>query len=140
MRPGVTGLAQVSGRNALTWEEKFAFDVEYVERRSWRLDLSIVVRTLQVTVSRQGISADDDVTMPEFLGMIPSRRGDRDVTRRVVLVGVGGHGRECLDVLEASIAGGESIEVLGFVDDEPAEENLRRVRDLGYPYLGPTPR
>jgi sugar O-acyltransferase (sialic acid O-acetyltransferase NeuD family) len=60
------------------------------------------------------------------------------MTRAVVLVGVGGHGRECLDVLEASIVGGESIEMLGFVDDAPAEENLRRVRDLGYRYLGTT--
>ena len=60
------------------------------------------------------------------------------MTRSVVLVGVGGHGRECLDVLEASIVGGRSIEVLGFVDDAPAEQNLRRVHDLGYRYLGPT--
>ena len=74
VRPGVTGLAQVSGRNALTWEQKLAKDVEYVDRRSWRLDLRIVVRTLQVTLSRRGISAADDVTMPEFLGASESPR------------------------------------------------------------------
>ena len=74
VRPGVTGLAQVSGRNALTWEQKLAKDVEYVDRRSWRLDLRIVVRTLRVTLSRRGISAADDVTMPEFLGASESPR------------------------------------------------------------------
>jgi lipopolysaccharide/colanic/teichoic acid biosynthesis glycosyltransferase len=68
VRPGVTGLAQVSGRNAITWDEKFAKDVEYVDRRSLRLDLQIIRRTMAGVLRRQGISADGDVTMPEFRG------------------------------------------------------------------------
>jgi lipopolysaccharide/colanic/teichoic acid biosynthesis glycosyltransferase len=68
VRPGVTGLAQVSGRNAITWDEKFARDVEYVDRRSLRLDLSIIWRTVSQVFRRHGIAADGDVTMPEFLG------------------------------------------------------------------------
>ncbi|USQ76091.1 sugar transferase [Ornithinimicrobium cryptoxanthini] len=68
VRPGVTGLAQVSGRNALTWEDKFAKDVEYVDKHSLRLDLSILLITLGKVLQRDGISADGDVTMPEFLG------------------------------------------------------------------------
>ncbi|WP_210438954.1 sugar transferase [Nocardioides xinjiangensis] len=68
VRPGVTGLAQVSGRNAITWDEKFAKDVEYVDTRGLALDLTIIWRTLAQVVRRDGISADGDVTMPEFKG------------------------------------------------------------------------
>lgn len=68
VRPGVTGLAQVSGRNAITWDEKFAKDVEYVDDRSLLLDLKIVWRTVAQVARRDGIAAVDDVTMPEFVG------------------------------------------------------------------------
>lgn len=72
VRPGVTGLAQVSGRNALSWQEKLALDVEYVESRSWRLDLKILIVTLGKVLRRDGISDADTPTMTEFLG---DRRG-----------------------------------------------------------------
>jgi lipopolysaccharide/colanic/teichoic acid biosynthesis glycosyltransferase len=68
VRPGVTGLAQVSGRNAITWDAKFAKDVEYVDQRSLSLDLSIVWRTLIQVFRRHGIAAEGNVTMPEFTG------------------------------------------------------------------------
>ncbi|GAA1915963.1 sugar transferase [Nocardioides lentus] len=68
VRPGVTGLVQVSGRNALTWEDKFALDVEYVDRRSLRLDVSILVRTLLRVAKRDGIADAGGVTMAEFMG------------------------------------------------------------------------
>jgi lipopolysaccharide/colanic/teichoic acid biosynthesis glycosyltransferase len=66
--PGVTGLAQVSGRNRLSWEAKFALDLEYVERRSLGLDLWILVRTCWRVLRREGIASDGSVTMPEFRG------------------------------------------------------------------------
>ncbi len=65
-RPGVTGLAQVSGRNALTWQEKFRLDVEYVDSRSLTLDLSILARTAKSVLTRQGISADGHMTARKF--------------------------------------------------------------------------
>jgi lipopolysaccharide/colanic/teichoic acid biosynthesis glycosyltransferase len=71
VRPGVTGLAQVSGRNGLTWEAKFALDVEYVERRSLRLDLWILARTVRCVLRREGIAADGSATMPEFRASAP---------------------------------------------------------------------
>lgn len=74
VRPGLTGLAQVSGRNALSWEERLALDVEYVERRCARLDLAILWRTLFAVVRREGISARGHATMAEFMGS-PSSRG-----------------------------------------------------------------
>jgi len=66
--PGITGLAQVCGRNALTWEEKFELDVWYVEHQNLRLDAWILWRTLVTVVRRDGVSAHGHATMPEFFG------------------------------------------------------------------------
>ncbi|WP_409483688.1 sugar transferase [Arsenicicoccus dermatophilus] len=68
VRPGLTGLAQVSGRNGLSWEERFALDVEYVDRRSLGLDLRILARTIATVVGREGVSAEGHATMPAFRG------------------------------------------------------------------------
>lgn len=66
--PGVTGWAQVNGRNALSWDEKFALDVWYVDNRSLWLDLRIVVRTFFKVFARSGIDHAPDRPMPEFMG------------------------------------------------------------------------
>lgn len=66
VRPGLTGWAQVQGRNALTWEEKFACDVWYVDNRSFGLDAKILARTLLNVVRREGIDASADETMGEL--------------------------------------------------------------------------
>jgi lipopolysaccharide/colanic/teichoic acid biosynthesis glycosyltransferase len=68
VRPGVTGLAQVRGRNALSWEEKFALDVWYVDHRSIALNARICAETILTVLRRDGIAAAGDVTMPEFTG------------------------------------------------------------------------
>ncbi|MBM3826473.1 MAG: sugar transferase [Verrucomicrobia bacterium] len=68
VKPGVTGWAQVNGRNALTWEEKFALDVWYVDHRSFRLDMKIVVLTFFKVFARSGIDAGEGKTMEEFRG------------------------------------------------------------------------
>jgi lipopolysaccharide/colanic/teichoic acid biosynthesis glycosyltransferase len=66
VRPGLTGLAQVSGRNAITWEEKFRKDIFYVDNHNLLLDLKIIAQTLLKVLRRDGISAAGDATMPEF--------------------------------------------------------------------------
>ncbi|PXX95528.1 sugar transferase [Halomonas sp. LBP4] len=68
VRPGVTGWAQVNGRNALSWNEKFDLDVWYVDHHSLRLDLRILLLTVRKVVVREGIAHDGDVAMPEFRG------------------------------------------------------------------------
>lgn len=68
VKPGITGWAQVNGRNALTWEEKFKLDVWYVDNWSLWLDIKILFMTLVKVFKREGISADGHVTMPEFKG------------------------------------------------------------------------
>ena len=74
VRPGITGWAQVNGRNAISWEEKFALDLWYVEHQSLSLDLRILLLTLGRVLKRQGISAESEPTMPRFVGTI---RGER---------------------------------------------------------------
>ena len=68
LRPGITGWAQVNGRNQVTWEQKLALDVWYVEHRSLVLDLRILARTAGQVLRSDGISHDGSATMPEFLG------------------------------------------------------------------------
>lgn len=68
LRPGVTGWAQVNGRNAISWDEKFALDVWYVDNRSFWLDLKIIWLTIRKVVKRDGISAAGEATMPRFKG------------------------------------------------------------------------
>ena len=68
VRPGVTGWAQINGRNALSWDEKFAMDVWYVDNRSFWLDVKIIFLTVKKVVIKDGISADGHATMPHFKG------------------------------------------------------------------------
>jgi lipopolysaccharide/colanic/teichoic acid biosynthesis glycosyltransferase len=68
VKPGMTGLAQVSGRNALTWEEKFALDVHYVDHVSLWLDVTIMARTVIKILRREGISQEGHVSAEEFMG------------------------------------------------------------------------
>lgn len=68
VRPGVTGWAQINGRNAVSWDEKFALDIWYVDNRSLWLDLKIIWLTIRKVVKRDGISAAGEATMPKFTG------------------------------------------------------------------------
>ncbi len=68
VRPGITGWAQVNGRNAISWEDKFALDVWYVENRSLWLDLKILWRTVRKVLVRDGICAAGEATMTRFTG------------------------------------------------------------------------
>ena len=68
VRPGITGWAQVNGRNALGWDEKFKLDVWYVDNFSLWLDMRILVATVMLVIKRDGISPDDQEIMPRFTG------------------------------------------------------------------------
>ena len=68
VRPGITGWAQVNGRNAISWEQKFSFDVWYVENKSFWLDIKILLLTVKKVFVREGISADGHVTIEPFKG------------------------------------------------------------------------
>jgi lipopolysaccharide/colanic/teichoic acid biosynthesis glycosyltransferase len=69
VRPGITGWAQVNGRNAISWADKFALDVWYVDHRSMWLDVQILWRTVRKVLARDGVSAAGEATMPKFKGL-----------------------------------------------------------------------
>ena len=75
VRPGITGWAQVNGRNAVTWDEKFALDVWYVDHRSTRLDVEILAKTVSQVFSGHGVSAPGHATMEPFRGSAESGEG-----------------------------------------------------------------
>lgn len=72
VRPGLTGWAQVHGRNLASWEEKFAYDVDYVDHISFALDVKIIFMTVRCVFAREGISAEGSATMEAFTGSIKS--------------------------------------------------------------------
>ena len=68
VRPGFTGLAQVHGRNAISWEEKFDWDVKYVDNITFKGDCKIIIDTVKTVLKREGINSDTSATMEEFMG------------------------------------------------------------------------
>lgn len=117
-RPGITGWAQVNGRNALSWEEKFELDVWYVDNQSFLLDLKILLMTVQKVVKRDGISQAGEATMTAFTGTPPAAC---TIARRAVsakhiyIIGGGGHGS-----VVAEIASALGYDMAGFIDDDPS--------------------
>lgn len=75
VRPGITGWAQVSGRNSLSWEEKFELDVQYIEKQSFLLDMKIILLTIKKAIIREGIAAQGEATMPRFTGSQNTEEG-----------------------------------------------------------------
>lgn len=75
VRPGITGWAQINGRNATSWEERFRLDIWYVDHRGLKLDLKILAATITKVVRREGISADGAATMPPFTGSAEEQPG-----------------------------------------------------------------
>jgi lipopolysaccharide/colanic/teichoic acid biosynthesis glycosyltransferase len=73
VRPGITGLAQVKGRNAISWEDKFNLDVMYVDNMTLLLDIKIILLTVKKVISREGISAYGEATMPKFTGTLDKK-------------------------------------------------------------------
>lgn len=73
VRPGFTGLAQINGRNAISWEEKFDLDVQYVDNVTFLNDWKIILATIRTVIRKEGISSDTSATMEEFFGTEDSR-------------------------------------------------------------------
>jgi lipopolysaccharide/colanic/teichoic acid biosynthesis glycosyltransferase len=68
VRPGITGWAQVNGRNGISWDDKFSLDVWYVDNRSLLLDIRIIFMTIAAVLARKDVTAAGEATMPEFMG------------------------------------------------------------------------
>lgn len=136
--PGLTGLAQVSGRNGLSWDRKLALDVEYVDQCCMSLDIRILLRTVGVVLCRDGVSGAGEVTMSEFMGEpVPQLPDPRP---SLVIVGCGGFGREVYCTVRAINAAGGDWDVEGFVDDDPSPADRDAVGALGARIVGTVDR
>ena len=135
--PGLTGLAQVSGRNGLSWDRKLALDVEYVDQCCMSLDIRILLRTVGAVLRRDGISGAGEVTMSDFMSE-PGRQPS-DMRTALVIVGCGGFGREVFGIVRAINAAGGDWHFEGFVDDDPSADRAA-VDALGARILGTVDR
>ena len=115
VRPGITGWAQVNGRNALSWEEKLELDVWYVDNWSLWLDLRILGRTLWQVIRREGISHEGSATMPEFEGRVRAGMSER---LPLYVFGAGGHGKVVAEAARASVG----FALLRVPDDDPERQ------------------
>jgi sugar transferase EpsL len=78
IKPGITGWAQINGRNAISWEEKFKMDIWYVENRSFCLDLKIIAKTIGKVLKRDGINQEGQATAEEFMGSYQDAKAQRN--------------------------------------------------------------
>lgn len=117
MKPGITGWAQVNGRNALSWDEKFSCDVWYIDHYSFWLDMKILFLTVKKVFIKEGISAEGEATMPPFTG-----------NRKLAVIGAGGHGKVVAELAAALGTYGEIV----FLDDR-AQGSVN-----GFPVIGTT--
>lgn len=109
VKPGITGWAQINGRNTIDWETKFELDVFYVEHISFGLDLKILLKTVKKILIKEGINAQNSATIEPFSG-----------TTSVYVFGAGGHGKVVLDVLLSE----NKYVIKGILDDAPQSDLL----------------
>jgi sugar O-acyltransferase (sialic acid O-acetyltransferase NeuD family) len=130
VKPGITGWAQINGRNGLDWEQKFALDTWYVNHQSFWLDLRILTKTAWQVFRRNGITQPGHATMPEFLG---TRAGNEKIKsthrKRIVIVGAGGAAREVASAIRSIDQIEPQYEFLGYVVSDLARLQPRDSRD-----------
>ena len=131
VRPGITGLAQVSGRNAISWEDKFNYDVQYVDNITFIGDLKIMFQTVGKVLKREGISSATSVTMEEFMGSEEKKR----YMNNLIIIGASGFGREVAWAVERQNKAKPTWNLLGFIDDN---ESIQGKEINGYKVLGKT--
>ena len=119
VKPGITGWAQVNGRNAISWSQKFQYDIWYVDNQSIWLDLKIIALTVKKVFIREGISAAGEATMSKFLGDNP--------IKKLAIFGAGGHAKVVADTAEC--CGWGTIEV--FDDNWPSEQLVHHLSIVG---------
>lgn len=106
VRPGLTGLAQVNGRNLLSWEGRFKKDLEYVNNITFINDIKIILKTIKTVLIREGINQEGSATMKPFY------RKKEKMAKEVIIIGSGGHAKVIADIIEKS-----GDRVVGFLDD-----------------------
>lgn len=125
VRPGLSGLAQVNGRNGIDWKEKFELDLNYVRNITLVGDLKILFQTIHKVLRRDGIHSDHECTMEEFHGNTP----ENNKNRQLIILGAGGHGRSVADIARRM----KKWDQISFLDDDPSMSEA-----MGIPVIGRT--
>lgn len=129
VRPGITGWAQVNGRNAVSWEEKFKLDLWYVVNESFWLDLKILLLTVKKVLIREGISGEGEATMTRFAGNKNTQEGG--VTGKLIgIYGASGFGREVMPLARERYDSDDSE--LVFIDDNPQLDTVGGIKVFSY--------
>lgn len=118
VKPGITGWAQVNGRNAISWDERFKLDVWYVDNESFLLDLKILGLTFIKVIKRDGINQANHVTVEKFTGT--PKRGDSKM-EKIILIGAGGHSKVVQDIVTSS----NQMKLCAIVDDKYDETTIK---------------
>jgi sugar O-acyltransferase (sialic acid O-acetyltransferase NeuD family) len=130
VKPGITGWAQINGRNSLAWNEKFALDLWYVDHRSFWLDLRILATTAWQVFKRNGIAQPGHATMPEFLGTGAGCEKEKLMPlKRIAIIGAGGAAREIASALRSINRIEPQFEFLGYVVSDLSRLLPRDSRD-----------
>ena len=135
VRPGLTGYAQAHGRNAISWEEKFAMDVWYTQNVTFVNDLKIILDTVKTVVKKEGISSGTSATMEEFMGSAETEENGGKKMNDLIIFGAGGFGREIAWVVERINNISKTWNLLGFFDDN---DSIQGAVINGYRVLGKT--
>jgi sugar O-acyltransferase (sialic acid O-acetyltransferase NeuD family) len=130
VKPGITGWAQINGRNALNWDQKFALDIWYVDHQSFWLDLRILATTAWRGFTPRGIVQSGHVTMPEFLGAKSgSQKGKTVHRKRIAIIGAGGVAREIASALRSINRIEPQFDFVGYVVSDLSRLQPRDSRD-----------
>jgi len=130
MRPGITGWAQINGRNAISWEEKFNYDVWYIDHFNLILDIKIILKTIKKVFVREGINFQNPGGEQKFIG-----NKKEESVKPLYIIGSGGFSKQVIEIVEEINAIKPKYELLGLIDDDPDKKG-REV--LGYFVLGDT--
>lgn len=128
VKPGITGWAQVNGRNAITWEEKFCLDVWYVDNQSFFLDMRIIWLTLNKVFHSEGINEKGKSTMSEFKGH-PKTSSIKNILKenklpKIAILGAGGFGREVAQLIKDINYSKKTWDLIGYFDDDISTHGL----------------
>jgi len=126
-RPGLSGLAQVSGRNSINWEDKFNLDVQYVDTVSFIGDWKIIYLTLKKAFMREGINSDTTATMEPFKGTVKERVNYMTSKNKLLIIGGSGHGRVVADIAIKT----DKYTYIAFLDDDETIKSTMDIEIIG---------
>ena len=115
VRPGITGLAQVNGRNSISWEQKFDYDIFYVDKLSFTLDIKILWKTFIKVIRTEGVNQSDDRPMQPFNG-----NNEKSMKQKLLIIGAGSVGKFIAYNINQFT---NSFEIIGFLDDDTTKHN-----------------